>query len=56
VEYGRPRIVSPAYTEYNALFTEFYGSLVSGEDVQTLADEYAALMDEAAAKYEGWDQ
>jgi len=56
VEYGRPRIESPAYTEYNALFTEFYGSLVSGEDVQALADEYAELMDEAAAKYEGWDQ
>ena len=51
-KYGAPRIESPAYTEYNALFTQFWGSLLAGEeDVQALATEYAGLMDEAAAKY-----
>lgn len=51
LEYGAPRIESPAYTEYNALFTEFYTSLISGEDAESLAHEYAQLMDQAAAKY-----
>jgi ABC-type glycerol-3-phosphate transport system substrate-binding protein len=51
-KYGAPRIESPAYTEYNALFTQFWGSLLAGEeDIQALATEYAGLMDEAAAKY-----
>lgn len=56
IEHGAPRIESPAYTEYNALWTEFYGSLIAGEDAESLAHEYAGLMDEAAAKYEGWNQ
>lgn len=51
-KYGAPRIETVAYTEYNALFTQFWGSLLAGEeDVQALATEYAGLMDEAAAKY-----
>jgi ABC-type glycerol-3-phosphate transport system substrate-binding protein len=55
LEYGVPRIETPAYTEYNALFTEFWTSLMAGEeDVQGLATEYAELMEEAAAKYDGW--
>lgn len=54
-KYGVPRIVTPAYTEYNALFSQFYTSLMAGEeDVQALTTEYAELMEEAAAKYEGW--
>lgn len=56
LEHGAPRIESPAYTEYNALFTEFYTSLISGEDAEALAHEYAQLMDQAAAKYEGWNE
>lgn len=55
-EHGVPRIESPAYTEYNALFTEFYQSLIAGEDAESLTNQYAQLMDEAAAKYEGWNQ
>lgn len=51
VEHGVPRIASPAYTEYNALFTEFYRSLISGEEAEALTHEYAQLMDQAAAKY-----
>ncbi|MGL4651109.1 MAG: ABC transporter substrate-binding protein [Caldilineaceae bacterium] len=55
-EHGVPRIESPAYTEYNALFTEFYVSLIAGADAEALAQEYAQLMDQAAAKYEGWNE
>ena len=55
LEYGAPRIETPAYTEYNALFTEFWTSLMAGEeDVQGLATEYAELMEEAAAKYDSY--
>lgn len=55
LEYGAPRIETPAYTEYNTLFTEFWTSLMAGEeDVAGLATEYATLMEEAAAKYAGW--
>lgn len=51
VDYGEPRIKSVAYTEYNALFSEFYQSLVSGGDVESLTHDYAQLMEEAAQKY-----
>jgi ABC-type glycerol-3-phosphate transport system substrate-binding protein len=55
LQYGAPRIITPAYTEYNALFTEFWNSLMAGEeDLTGLANEYALLMQEAAAKYAGW--
>lgn len=54
-KYGIPRIETPAYTEYNALFGEFWKTLMAGEtDIQGLATEYAELMEEAAAKYDGW--
>ena len=53
---GVNRIQTPAYTEYNSLFTEFFNTLVSGESVADLAHEYAGLMDEAAAKYSGWNE
>lgn len=54
-KYGIPRIETPAYTEYNALFGEFWKTLMAGEtDIQGLATEYAGLMDEAASKYAGW--
>ncbi|MCD6401621.1 MAG: extracellular solute-binding protein [Anaerolineales bacterium] len=55
VQYGAPRIVTPGYTEYNALFTQFWTSLMAGEeDVAGLTHEYAQLMEEATAKYAGW--
>ena len=53
---GVNRIQTPAYTEYNSLFTEFFNTLVSGEPVEDLAHEYAELMDESAAKYAGWNE
>lgn len=53
--YGIPRIETPAYTEYNTLFSEFWQALMSGEeDVQSLATEYAELMEEAAQQYADW--
>jgi fructooligosaccharide transport system substrate-binding protein len=56
LKYGRPRIMTPGYTEYNSLFTDFYKSLISGEDAAKLAGEYAGLMEEATAKYKGWNE
>ena len=50
-KYGKPRIETPLYTEYNALFSEFYGALVSGGTVPDLAKQYAQRMEDAAAKY-----
>lgn len=56
-QYGVPRIQTPAYTEYNALFTEYWTALMAGEeDVADLTHEYAELMEEAAQKYEGWTE
>ncbi|HEY59161.1 MAG TPA: extracellular solute-binding protein [Anaerolineae bacterium] len=57
LKYGVPRVATPAYTEYNALFTQFWTSLMAGEeDVAGLATEYAELMEEAAGKYAGWNE
>lgn len=53
---GVNRIETPSYTEYNSLFTEFFNSLVAGDDAANLAHEYAGLMDQAAAKYAGWNK
>lgn len=55
VEYGQPRRQTPAYTEYNALWSEFYNSLVTGSNVEELVAEYTDLMEESAAKYAGWE-
>jgi multiple sugar transport system substrate-binding protein len=56
LEYGMPRIETPAYTEYNVLFGEMYGALMAGDDVTEVAQEYAKRMDEAAQKYAGWNE
>jgi fructooligosaccharide transport system substrate-binding protein len=54
--YGVPRVQTPAYTEYNVLFTEFFGNIVMGADVRSQIEEYTQLMEEAAAKYAGWNE
>ena len=56
LEYGVPRLETPAYTEYNVLFGEMYGALMAGDDVTEVAQEYAKRMDEAAQKYSGWNE
>lgn len=53
-EYGEPRITSPSYTQFDALFQEFYLSLITGGDAEQLANEYAQLMTDAGSIYEGW--
>jgi maltose-binding protein MalE len=50
-QYGQPRIATPAYTEYNALFSQFYSALASGGNVPSLVHQYGQLMQQAAAKY-----
>ncbi len=50
-KYGKPRIETPAYTEYSALFAEFYGALAAGGNVTELAKQYAQRMEDTAAKY-----
>jgi fructooligosaccharide transport system substrate-binding protein len=50
-KYGVPRIESPGYTEYNALFSQFYQGLVSGGNVEQLAHDFAKQMETAVAKY-----
>jgi multiple sugar transport system substrate-binding protein len=53
---GVTRIATPAYTEYNTLFTEFWQSLMAGEkDVAGLAHRYAQEMQRAAQPYKGWN-
>ncbi|QQO11154.1 ABC transporter substrate-binding protein [Breznakiella homolactica] len=53
---GVMRIATPAYTEYNTLFTEFWQSLMAGErDVPALTRKYAAEMQKAAQPYKGWN-
>lgn len=50
-QHGEPRIMTPAYTEYNALFSQFYGAVMAGGNVEDLAHQYAQMMDDAAQKY-----
>ena len=53
---GVTRLSTPAYTEYNTLFTEFWLSLMAGErDVAGLTRRYAAEMTAMAQQYSGWN-
>jgi fructooligosaccharide transport system substrate-binding protein len=54
--WGKPRIETPAYTEYNVLFGEMYGALMTGDDASEVAKDYAQRMDDAASKYAGWNE
>ena len=54
--WGVPRIETPAYTEYNVLFGEMYGALMTGDDAREVAEDYAKRMDDAATKYAGWNE
>jgi multiple sugar transport system substrate-binding protein len=54
LKYGKPRVETPSYTEYNTLFTEWFKSLLAGSDVEKISKDYAKQMEEAAAKYKDW--
>jgi hypothetical protein len=38
------------------LFGEMYGALMAGDDARDVAEDYAQRMDDAAAKYAGWNE
>jgi len=55
---GEPRIQTPCYTEYQQIFAELMQNVSQGQgvDVETLVTDAANQMEQACAKYKGWDQ
>lgn len=57
-EIGEPRIQTPCYTEYQQIHAELLQNLSQGQDVnvEELVKTAASNMEQACAKYSGWDQ
>ena len=57
-EIGEPRIQTPCYTEYQQLHAELLQNISQGQDVdvEQLVSTTAANMEQACAKYEGWNE
>ncbi|MBA2596579.1 MAG: extracellular solute-binding protein [Chloroflexia bacterium] len=55
---GVPRIQTPGYTEYQQYFGELAQDIAQGEgvEVEALVHETAIQMEQALAKYEGWQE
>ncbi|HEX2282138.1 MAG TPA: hypothetical protein VHG52_10315, partial [Thermomicrobiales bacterium] len=55
---GIPRIQTPGYTEYQQIFAELLQNISQGGDVEVapLVQEAAVQMEQALAKYEGWQE
>lgn len=55
-EIGVPRIQTPCYTEYQQVFAELMQNVSQSTDidVETLVEDAATQMEQACAKYEGW--
>ncbi|MDF3039880.1 MAG: ABC-type sugar transport system, periplasmic component [Thermomicrobiales bacterium] len=55
---GIPRIQTPGYTEYQQIFAELAQNVAQGEGVEVapLVQEAAVQMEQALAKYEGWQE
>ena len=55
---GIPRIQTPGYTEYQQIFAELAQDVSQGEGVEVapLVQEAALQMEQALAKYEGWQE
>ncbi len=55
---GVPRIQTPGYTEYQQYFGEMAQDIAQAEnvDVAALVHETAVQMEQALAKYEGWQE
>jgi fructooligosaccharide transport system substrate-binding protein len=55
---GIPRIQTPGYTEYQQIFAELAQDITQGEGVEvaTLVQDAAIQMEQALAKYEGWQE
>jgi ABC-type glycerol-3-phosphate transport system substrate-binding protein len=58
LEIGEPRIQTPCYTEYQQFAAELLQNLSQGTDVvvEDMVKTYASNMEQACAKYAGWDQ
>jgi ABC-type glycerol-3-phosphate transport system substrate-binding protein len=57
-EIGEPRIQTPCYTEYQQIHAELLQNLSQGRDVdvEQLVTTAAQNMDQACAKYAGWNE
>ena len=55
---GIPRIQTPGYTEYQQIFAELAQNVATGEGVEVapLVQEAAVQMEQALAKYAGWQE
>jgi fructooligosaccharide transport system substrate-binding protein len=55
---GIPRIQTPGYTEYQQIFAELLQDISQGEGVEVapLVQDAAVQMEQALAKYEGWQE
>jgi fructooligosaccharide transport system substrate-binding protein len=55
---GIPRIQTPGYTEYQQIFAELAQDITQGEGVEvaSLVQDAAIQMEQALAKYEGWQE
>ncbi len=55
---GIPRIQTPGYTEYQQIFAELAQNVAQGDGVEVapLVQEAAVQMEQALAKYEGWQE
>ena len=56
LKFGIPRIQTPGYTEYQALFAEMAMNIQQGADVAEQLRDYAQRMEQALAKYKGWNE
>jgi hypothetical protein len=57
-EIGEPRIQTPCYTEYQQIYAELLQNLSQGQDlnVEELVKTAASNMEQACAKYSGWNE
>lgn len=57
-EIGEPRIQTPCYTEYQQLHAELLQNISQGQDldVEQLVSSTAANMEQACARYAGWNE
>jgi ABC-type glycerol-3-phosphate transport system substrate-binding protein len=56
LEFGIPRVQTPGYTEYQQVAAEIFADIALGGDVAQLMHEGAERIEEAVAKYEGWNE
>ena len=53
---GMPRIQTPGYTEYQQVFAELMQNIAQGQgvEVEPLVKDAAVQIEQALAKYKGW--